>query len=182
VVETVGSDRLVCAGEPARLFPLIPPRVPLPDGASFDGRLDTGRLMAASYSVRPEITRAYIGREPPALGLERTRARGQPSRRRHYARSGLGGVDTPRVRSRCPRLPPLWRPPAHHRHRPRPARRAGHPPHPGRSLSTEPPGPAPPHPRPPPSPHPRLRSSLDAAPDPRRRLPGARSRTPLPAP
>ena len=148
MVETVGSDRLVCAGEPARLFPLIPPRVPLPDGASFDGRLDTGRLMAASYSVRPEITRAYIGREPPALGLERTRARGQPSRRRHYARSGLGGVDTPRVRSRCPRLPPLWRPPAHHRHRPRPARRAGHPP-PPRPLAlhrTARPGPAPPAP------------------------------------
>src|SRR5260370_828463 len=59
-VETVGSEPLICVGEPARPCSVIRPRVPLADGATFDRRLDTERLTPISHPVRPEITRAYI--------------------------------------------------------------------------------------------------------------------------
>ena len=68
------------------------------------------------------------GRLPGLVALiSRQRPRGQPPRCSAHARLDLGGVDAPRVRPRCSRLSPLWRPAACYRHRPGPPRRSGHP-------------------------------------------------------
>jgi hypothetical protein len=52
------------------------------------------------------------GQTRPAPCLQRARDRGQSSRRHHPGRVVLGRADAPRLRSRCPRLSPLWRPAA----------------------------------------------------------------------
>ncbi len=54
-----------------------------------------------------------------------------PPRRRYPGPVDLGRADAPRVRSRCPRLPALWRPAAGHRHCAGSPRRAGPPRPPG---------------------------------------------------
>ena len=73
-----------------------------------------------------------------ALTLETT-----PARRPH-AGLDLGGLDAPRVRSRCPGLCPMRRPAAGHRHRPEPSCRARQPRPPG--VGAQPDSPAPPQP------------------------------------
>ena len=91
-------------------------------------------------------TRAGARRSSATAARPRTSmlgARGQPPRRRHPGRVDLGRPDAPRVRPRCPGLPPLWRPAARHRHRAGPPRGAGHPRPPGALRRPAPPGPAP---------------------------------------
>ena len=83
-------------------------------------------------------------RRPPGTGPERARGRRQPPHQ-HPGRVDLGRADAPRVRPRCPRLSPLWRPAAGHRHRAGPGRCADHP-RPRRSRALPLRRLAPPHP------------------------------------
>ena len=99
------------------------------------------------HGSSPRVRAGLAGRPLRPPGPGRQRPRGQPPRCRPHARLDLAGVDAPRVRPRCPRLSPLWRPAARYRHRPGPPPRPGHPRPPSPLWGTEPPGPAPP-PRP----------------------------------
>src|SRR5207249_819538 len=54
-------------------------------------------------------------------------ATGPTQRHRPHPRLDQGGVDAPRVRPPPPRLSPLWRPAARHRHHPGPGRGPHHP-------------------------------------------------------
>jgi len=77
--------------------------------------------------AREACALALAGRPLRPPGPWRQRPRGLPLRCRPHARLDLASVDAPRVRARCPRLSPLWRPAARYRHRPGPPRRPGHP-------------------------------------------------------
>jgi hypothetical protein len=107
--------------------------------------------------IRPacSLARARRPLRPPGPCRPCARARGQPPRRRHPGRVDLGRPDAPRARSRCPRLPALWRPAARPRHVQDPRVCTSSP-----TLPARAPGVTPPH-RPPRS------GSLAARPDPR---------------